>query len=190
LKFDLDATLRWLRPRKKEKPLSRRPDDKLRWVHEAQPVGSQLLLDTTVYVDTLQGSTPTALDALIRLRVCNHSSVCLAELTHSFGRLSPADPRTEQVLKVLGQAIRDIPAHRLVAPDEPTWGAAGVLAGLLFRLGSHAPGAELRCLNDALIYLQARKLGCPVLTGNITDFDFLNQLVPDGQILLYRKVAN
>ena len=41
--------------------------------------------------------------------------------------------------------------------------------------------------NDALIYLQARKLGCTVLTGNLKDFDCLNQLVPEGRVLLYRK---
>jgi hypothetical protein len=36
-------------------------------------------------------------------------------------------------------------------------------------------------------YLQARKLGYAVLTRNIGDFDLLNQLVPSGQILLYRQ---
>jgi hypothetical protein len=30
-------------------------------------------------------------------------------------------------------------------------------------------------------------LGWPILTGNIADFDYLNQLVPDGRILLYRR---
>lgn len=113
--------------------------------------------------------------------------MCLAELTHAFVRLSPVDPRTAGALKVIGQTIRDIPAHRLVAPDTETWGAAGVLAGILFRLGSYAAGAERKCLNDALVFLQGRKMGWPVLTGNIADFDFLNQLVPDGRILLYRR---
>jgi len=69
------------------------------------------------------------------------------------------------------------------------WGAAGILAGMLFRLGSFRAGDERKCLNDALVYLQARALGCSVTTRNVKDFDFLNQLVPDGRILLYRRTA-
>jgi hypothetical protein len=87
------------------------------------------------------------------------------------------------------ETIRDIPGHRLVPPDTETSGTAGVLAGILFRLGSHAPGAERKCLNDALLFLQGRRFGWPIVTGNIADFDFLNQLVPDGRILLYRRAV-
>jgi len=29
-----------------------------------------------------------------------------------------------------------------------------------------------------------------VVTGNIADFDFLNQLVPDRRILVYRRAEN
>jgi hypothetical protein len=43
----------------------------------------------------------------------------------------------------------------------------------------------LKALNDALIFLQARKRGCAVLTRNCIDFDLLNQIDPGGQILLY-----
>ena len=134
-----------------------------------------------------RGRSPTVLDTFISLRTCNHSSVCLSELTHLFGRLSPADLRTEGTLKVMAQTIRDIPAHRLTAPDAEMWGTGGILAGILFRLGQYPAGAERKCLNDALVYLQGRKLGWPVVTGNIRDFDLLNQLLPDGRILLYRK---
>ena len=67
----------------------------------------------------------------------------------------------------------------------------GVLAGMTFRL-LRLPknqGHERKFLHDALLYLQARKLGCAVLTRNIGDFDLLNQLVPGGQILLYRQAS-
>lgn len=187
MSFDLDSALRRLKPQRKNQPLKRRQDDKLSWIDDVPPIGSPVLLDSTVYVDTLKGRSPPALDTFITLRTCNHSAVCLAELTHAFGRLSPADPRTANALKVIGQTIQDIPVHRLAAPDTETWGEAGILAGILFRLGSYAAGAERKCLNDALVFLQGRKLGWPVLTGNIADFDFLNQLVPDGRILLYRN---
>jgi predicted nucleic acid-binding protein len=189
LSFDLDFSLRWLKPQRKRRPLRRRPDDDLTWVDQVPAVGTPVLLDTTVYIDTLQGRSPVALDAFISLRTCNHSSVCLSELTHAFGRLSPADSRTDRSLEVIGQTIRDIPPHRLVEPDADVWGAGGILAGMLFRLGSCTAGTERKCLNDSLLYLQARKLGWPVVTGNIQDFDFLNQLVPDARVLLYRKVG-
>jgi hypothetical protein len=83
--------------------------------------------------------------------------------------------------------ILDIPAYRIEAPDAQIWGLGGILAALLFRLGSFGAGMERKCLNDALVFLQARKLGCAVLTANHKDFDYLNQLVPDGRILLYRR---
>ena len=187
MSFKVDVALRWLKPQRRVRPLERRRDDKLSWIADAAGIGSPVLLDSTVYIDTLQGRSPPALDALITLRTCNHSAVCLSELTHAFGRLRPMDPRTSGALKVIRRTIRDIPVHRLVAPDTDTWGAAGMLAGILFRLGSYAAGAERKCLNDALVFLQGRKLGWPILTGNIVDFDFLNQLVPDGRILLYRR---
>ena len=187
LSFDLDAALRCLKPQRKRRPLGRRSDEKLSWIDQAPAVGSPVLLDTTVYIDTLQGRSPTALDVFISLRTCNHSSVCLAELTYVFGRMNPTDPRTEASLQVIGQTVRDIPRHRLVAPDARMWGSAGILAGILFRLGSYPPGSERKCLNDALVYLQGHASGWPVVSRNIADFDFLNQLLPDGRILLYRK---
>jgi hypothetical protein len=189
LSFDLDAALRWPKPQRRRHPLARRSDDKLTWIQDVSTVGSPVLLDTTVYIDTLQGRSPPELDSFITLRTCNHSSVCLSELVHAFGRLSPEDARTAAALKVIGKTVSEIPAYRLTAPDTPTWAAAGILAGLVFRLGAYPAGGERRCLNDALVYLQGRKLGWPVVTGNITDFDFLNQLVPDGRVFLYRKGA-
>lgn len=68
------------------------------------------------------------------------------------------------------------------------WGEAGILAGELFRLSGAPKGAghKRKYLNDALIYLQARSIGISVLTGNVGDFDFLNQLAPGVPIILYR----
>lgn len=190
MSFDLDAALQWLKPGRKRHALKRRGEDKLTWVETAPIAGGPVLLDTTVYIDILQGHSPESLDVFVGVRTCNHSAVCLSELTHVFGRLKPDDSRTRKAQAVIRRTVRGIPAHRLTAPDSATWGAAGVLGGLLFRLGSYAAGAERKCLNDALLYLQARKYGWPVVTRNITDFDFLNQLVPDGRILLYRRMEN
>jgi hypothetical protein len=91
--------------------------------------------------------------------------------------------------KTVRSLIEDIPRHRLQAPDTAMWGEAGMLAGELVRLSGAPKGAghERKYLNDALIYLQARGIGARVLTGNVGDFDFLNQLVPGVPIILYRQ---
>jgi predicted nucleic acid-binding protein len=189
LPFDLQGTLRRLKPHKRLERLTRRADSELAWASDQPLIGSPLLLDTCVYLDVLQGRTPEAVDELLTYRVCHHSAVCLAELTHVFGRLDPAHPSTSGVLQTIRGVIDDIPRHRLHAPETAMWGEAGMLAGELFRLGG-APkdaGHERKYLNDALIHLQARSIGAGVLTGNVGDFDFLNQLVPGVPIILYRQ---
>lgn len=70
------------------------------------------------------------------------------------------------------------------------WSSRCGSGGLLFRLRCHPAGAERKYLNDALIHLQDRKGGWPVVTRNVTDVDLLNQLEPDGRILLYRRMEN
>lgn len=39
------------------------------------------------------------------------------------------------------------------------------------------------CLNDALIYLTAAKAGFTVLTANMTDFDLVQQIAPEGRFV-------
>lgn len=168
-------------------PLARRADEDLEWIEGAPLSGGPVLLDTTVYIDLLRGQSSPLLDRFVSRRLSSHSAVCLSELTQSLGRLNPADKRTNGVVAAIRSTIRDIPAYRIDSPDAQIWGLGGILAGLLFRLGSFGEGMERECLNDALVFLQARKHGCPVLTANHKDFDYLNQLVPDGRILLYRR---
>jgi predicted nucleic acid-binding protein len=85
--------------------------------------------------------------------------------------------------------IDDIPRHRL---DEAISAGvildAGLLSGLVFRLGGFLPGQEVAALNDATIYLHALEHGYTVLTRNIRHFDFMNQIVPPGRVLFYRTV--
>ena len=121
------------------------------------------------------------------MRIFNHSAVCLAELTHAFGRLDPNHPETENALDKCRQTVNSIRSHRLHEPSQSVWGTAGVLAGLTFRLGGFVKGQERKLLNDALVFLQAMENGHTVLTRNIVDFDILNQIVPNGRILLYKS---
>jgi predicted nucleic acid-binding protein len=187
LSFDLVRTLRRLKPLRLDTPLARRPAEALPFVAAVPRPGPELLLDTTVYIDGLQDRSPRQVDDLMALRTCNHSAVCLAELTHAYGRLAPNHPKTASTLDSITKTIDAIPPHRLREPSQSAWGTAGILAGLAFRLGGYQAGQERRRLNDALVFLQALENGQIVLTANIGDFDILNQLVPEGRILLYAR---
>lgn len=188
MSFDFAGIIRRLKPQRKTDSLAPRAPQLLPWVTQIPVVGGPFLLDTTVYVDMLHGKTPVAVDLLIQSSINYHSSVAVGELMHAFGRLDPAHPDTESALALIADMIEnDIPEHRLFAPDVETFAAAGAVAGLMCRVRGYArdQGLERKALNDALIYLQARKLGAIVLTRNVTDFDLLNQIEPQGRILLY-----
>jgi len=188
LGFDLSGTLRSLKPQKHSGTIERRVDEYVPWADDEPAIGGAMFLDTSVYLDVLRGRSPDEVDRLLTYRLCHHSSVCLSELTHAFGRLDPTHGSTKAILETLEATIEDIPQHRLHAPDAAVWGQAGVLAGLLFRLSNlpKGEGHERRFVNDALVFLQARQLGASVLTGNVRDFDFLTQILPTGRIILYR----
>jgi predicted nucleic acid-binding protein len=186
LSFDLRGAERALKPQARGS-LKARPASELRWAGGEAKAGLPLLIDTTVYLDALQGRTPATVDDLLRYRSIFHSAVCLAELTHAFGRLDPAHSGTRKALAALAGAIDDIPRHRLFAPDTDLWGKAGMLAGKALRLGRipRGQGQERKLLNDSLIHLQARKVGAAILTRNVHDFDLLEQLVPSAAVIFY-----
>lgn len=185
MSFSLARSLRRLKPQRIAPALARRADADLPFVTAGAAPGAELLLDTGVYIDVLQGRTPLEVDRLLDLRILNHSSVSLAELTHLFGRLDPSHPGTKTALSELAGTLRDIPPHRLTAPSVRACGDAGMLAGLAARLGGRAHGAAL--LNDATLLLHAEETGRVLLTGNVEDFDLLQQLAPSARILLYRR---
>jgi predicted nucleic acid-binding protein len=187
LSFDLQKAERGVKPQARG-ALKARPASELRWAESEAKAGVPLLIDTTVYLDALQGRTSAAVDGLLRYRSIFHSAVCLAELTHAFGRLDLAHSGTRKALAALAGTIDDIPRHRLFAPDTALWSKAGMLAGKALRLGciSRSQGQERKLLNDSLIYLQARKVGAAILTRNARDFDLLEQLVPSGAVIFYR----
>lgn len=187
--FDGERTLRWLKPHKWTATLQRRPDAALSFAEDAPPTGEALLLDTCVYADILQNTAPPSLDRHLGGRQIQHSTVTLAELTHLLGRLQPDHPSTPETRRRLLMQIEHIPARRLHAPDAAVMGAAGVLAGMLFRTQGYAKGQEYRVLHDAVLFLQARQQGWTVLTRNVGDFDLLQQMVPDGRVLFYRPTA-
>lgn len=149
--------------------------------------GAELLLDTCVYIDALQGRTPASVDDLLEVRIINHSTVCLAELTHLFGRLDPVHPGTKSVLREIRRTIEDVPGHRLFSPSATAMGEAGMLAGLAARLSGAGRSESPALLNDASLYLQALERGWIILTRNVRDFDYFDQLLPAGGVLFYQQ---
>jgi len=185
--FDLRRSLRRIKPHRFPHQIQRRPRAELPFVTAAPMPGRDLLLDTCVYIDVLQGNTPTEVDALLKLRTSNHLAVCVAELTHGFGRLDPRHSGTDGVLQTIARVVEAIPGHRLEAASADVVIEAGILAGLLFRLCGLQPGQEVAALNDAIVYLHAAANGLEVLTRNLRDFDVMSQIVPDGRILFYDR---
>ena len=149
--------------------------------------GPPLLLDTTVYIDTLQDRLPDEVAELLRVRQLNHSAVAVAELCHLFGRLDPAHPETEKTCLTVQTTIANIPVHRLQAPSVKALAEAGILSGVCARLQGLQRQEKQPLLNDAQLFLQALEQGCHLLTRNISDMDYLQQLLPNAQVLFYRQ---
>jgi hypothetical protein len=184
LTFDRSASVRRIKPQRRASPLVHRADANLPYIRETSIAGRELLIDTCVYIDLLQDRMPALVDRILQTRIINHSTVALAELTHLSGALDPEHPGTAGALRQLGRTIDDIPPHRLSAPSARACGEAGMLAGLASRLTGQRHGISL--LNDAMLFLQAAEMGCDILTGNVSDFDWFDQLLPGTGVLLYR----
>jgi predicted nucleic acid-binding protein len=184
--FDFDVALRWARfdPRR---TLKRRNDNELPFVDPNSIGGQGLLLDTSVYIDQMQGRSPRILDDLIAQRQVNHSTVAIQELMHTVGVLEPSDARTATVIDLIGKQIRAMPPHRIFAPDTEVLGRAALLSGMLCRLQGYEKDGKLRALQDCVLFLQAQRLGLVVLTANVGDYDILLQLIPTGRALIYRS---
>jgi hypothetical protein len=100
LGFGRAKSLRRIRPRRKTRALARRTEADPPWIGRPG-AGPELLLDACVYLDVLQDRTPAEADELLQLRIVNHSTVALAELTHLYGRLDPDHPGTRSVLSAV-----------------------------------------------------------------------------------------
>jgi len=149
--------------------------------------GPDLLLDTCVYIDVIQDRIPADVEALFAARRLNHSGIALAELTHLLGRLDPRDHRTEPVCSEISGVISEIRPHRLSSPSLKTMGDAGILAGLASRLAGVESARRQALLNDAMLYLQTIEQGLTLLTRNIREFDWFDQLLPSNRVLFYRQ---
>jgi hypothetical protein len=64
---------------------------------------------------------------------------------------------------------------------------AGIVTGAVARLRGLPKADRQPLFNDACLFLQALENGLHLLSRNIGDMDFIQQLVPAGRILLYRR---
>ncbi|MDE4915084.1 DNA-binding protein [Methylobacterium sp. 092160098-2] len=163
-----------------------RTRDQLAYVDDAAvAAGGPLLLDTGVYIHQLKGRTPVLLDHLIGVRQVNHSIVAVQEMLHAIGVLDPIDPRTEANVAVIRDVLDGIPTHRLYQPSRQAMADAAVYAGILCRLRSYVKDRRMKALHDCTLFLQAREMGCTLVSANVVDFDLLQQLGPEVRLLFY-----
>ena len=186
LSSDFERAVRRLKPHKHRQKLQRRHDRELSFLGIAAEQPRTLLYDTTVYVDILQGRFPDFQEAMLRTADAWHSTVAESELASACALLDPGHRNTRNVVKQIIAILNRMPPHRMITPDREIWRDAGILTGTIARLQGIPKSDRRRILNDALIFASARKHGHTVLTRNVGDFDFLQQLDPSGKIAFYR----
>lgn len=177
-------SLRRFKPLMHRPALSYRERSKLSFLATVQEI-PPLLLDTTVYIDELQGRLPRDVELALRSTALWHSTVTESELAAVAGLLDPNHPQSGKALDQVFASIERRPAHRMVNPDREVWREAGILAGVLARMQQYGKAERRKALNDALIFLSAAKAGLTVLTRNILDFDLLMQSFPRGRVIFY-----
>jgi predicted nucleic acid-binding protein len=185
LSSDFAKSLRRLKPEKHRERLISRDRSKLPYLSSLKPPFPKLLLDTTVYIDALQGQLPNSVEIALLAGNLWHSTVTEGELSALAGLLDPSHAETKYVIAQIAASIELRPAHRILVPDRDAWREAGILTGLLARLQQYGKSERRKALNDALIFLTAAKNGCAVLTRNAKDFDLLMQLDRKGRAVFY-----
>jgi predicted nucleic acid-binding protein len=183
--IDLAALLRRHKPEKRQSPLETRHRSALPRLTESPPGQRlRLLADTGVYI-ALAGEKMSGAQAEVLARSeVHHCSVCVGEIAVGLANRDVAAAGWPAERRHWEKLVRAMPKARVHTPDAETWAAAGIVAGTLTRLQRFQPHQRKDALNDALVFLTAMKHGLIVLTENRRDFDWLQQLVPDGRFLL------
>jgi predicted nucleic acid-binding protein len=186
LSSELWRSLRRYKLEKHTRPLRRRADSELDFLETIRVRPAKLLYDTTVYIDVLRDQFPVTGQLMLRAVEAWHSPVTEAELISAVGLLEPQNPRTRSIINRIASVIDQRPAQRTIVPDVVVWREASILCGILARLQSFDKVQRRRLMNDALLFVTARRHGCTLLTRNLSDFDLMLQLEPAGRVLFYR----
>lgn len=161
------------------------PAPRCRSTHARWTTGIALILDTTVYIDTLKATIGADILYLIATKPIWHAAPALAELSLAIGLLDPADPRTAASTQVIRETLRRVPTPRMLAPAPDLWVQAAILTGILARTQGIPKADRRKLLNESLLFLMAERLGAALLTRNVHDFDLLLQINPEPAVLFY-----
>jgi predicted nucleic acid-binding protein len=184
LSIDLRDALRRRKPERRRAQLKPRPRGELISAVDLVSSGRALLVpDTNVYIMAAAGTLPAETQTLIERALLFHCSVCLGELATGVANADPSLAGWSVIRDHYAELFDSVPATRLLNPDAQIWTEAGTVAGTLARTQSFQDHQRKECLNDALIYLTAAKMGLPVLTANRDEFDLIQQLAPEGQFI-------
>jgi predicted nucleic acid-binding protein len=148
----------------------------------------KVLYDTTTYIDQLQGRFPPYAYAELRTAELWHSTVTEAELVAPCGLLDPRHPGTALTIAQIVSSIERRRAGRTISPDREMWLEASVLSSTLARLQQYGREQRWRIFLDSLLFATARKFGLTLVTRNVKDFDFLQQIDPAGRVMFYECV--
>jgi predicted nucleic acid-binding protein len=143
------------------------------------------VLDTNVYIRDAAGMLPLAVETLLDRALLFHCTVCLGELATGIGNADPAHPNWRATRNHYVGLFDSIPQTRILHPDSQAWADWGLVAGTLARLQGYHRDQRKECCNDSLILLSAAKTGLPVLTADRSDFDLVQQFVPESQFVHY-----
>jgi hypothetical protein len=174
-------------PRRWRRTLSYRDKRELPFDPAAVKPSSDLLLDTTVYLDALAGTLPDAIERLVATTPTRHAAPALGELALPLGLLDPTDSRSKSALEPIREALARIPLARVVAPSVDHWLEGALIVGTLTRIQGVPKVERRKFLNDTLIYLAAGEIGAILLTRNTRDFDLLMQVRPGVDVLFYER---
>jgi predicted nucleic acid-binding protein len=183
--MDIDRILRRCRTALGQNALPLRDTTDLDLFDEAEIAGERVLLDTCVIIDQLQGRLPEEVEARIVARTVLHSPIVLGEMSFLIGNLDPGHKDTAAVVGRITSLLGEVPDHRIMPllPEDLVRG--NVLAGSMARVLGYPKEARRKAQNDAVLAAQAARLGCLMITRNVTDFDRLSQLEPRLRVAFY-----
>ena len=184
--MDIGKLLRSTRSARRATDIPTRNDGDLTFFGDLPETGEAIMLDTCVYIDQLQSRLPTEIEDRVLARSTFHSSLVLSELSFPFGRLDPADTRTETALDAIEDLISEIPDRRVLTPSPETKMRGAVLAGVMARVLNYNEAQRKKVLMDAMVAAHATQENLLLITRNVADYDRLSQLEKKLKVAFYR----
>ena len=167
------------------KELPARRHDELDFFEADELAGERVMLDTCVLIDQLQGKLPDAVESRILARTIVHSPIVMGEMSFLIGALDHTHAATPGVIDQISELLRTMPDHRILGMTHEDTVRGNILAGAISRILGYPKDARRKAQNDAILAAQASRLGCLLITRNISDFDRLSQLEPKLKVAFY-----